>query len=58
MDIAALSMAMAQSDVKQSFNVGMISKSLESAEVGMEELSKAMQAPLPSGLGESVDVLV
>lgn len=57
MDIPALSMAMAQSDVRQNFSIGMLSKSLESTEVMSAEFDKVMEQPMPSDLGGSIDIL-
>lgn len=58
MDVAALSMALAQTNVMQDFSVGMLSKSLDSAEVMGDGLDKIMESSVSPELGGSIDVLV
>jgi len=58
MDVAALSMALAQTNVMQDFSVGMLSKSLDSAEVMSEGLDKLMEQSVTPGLGSIIDYSV
>lgn len=56
MDIAALSMAMAQTDVQQQVSVSLAAKVLDQAEVQSSELIKMMEQSVNPDIGQSIDV--
>lgn len=60
MDIPALSMAMAQSNIMTQFNVAVLQNSLETAETVGSEITTLMgnTASVVPGLGENIDVSV
>ncbi len=58
MDIAALSMAMAQSQLITDFGTGMLSKSLETfTDIG-EDFTKMMEQSVNPELGGTIDIRV
>lgn len=56
MDIAALSMTMAQSQLITDFGTGMLSKSLETYTAVGEDLTKMMEQSVNPELGANIDV--
>lgn len=56
MDIPALSMALAQTNVKQDISVAMLSKSLDSFEDMGEGLSKILDQSVSPELGNTIDI--
>ncbi len=59
MEIAALSMAMASSNVQNSLSVGMLKKTMDSQEQAMETIIDMMdKMPSPDGRGKLLDVRV
>ena len=58
MDIAALSMSMAQSKVMTDFSYGMLSKSLDMQTENSEALTKMMELSVNPNLGANLDLSV
>lgn len=57
MDIAALSMSMATSNVQNSLSVSMLKKSMEAVEENMESITKMIDSmPSPDGRGKLLNV--
>lgn len=58
MDIAALSMSMAQAKTQNAVSVGMLKKSMESSEASMEMITDMLgNMPSPDGRGQLLNVL-
>lgn len=62
MDITALSMSMAQSNVKTSFGIAMLDKTMElNAEIGanfIEMIDRSMELSVNPHIGSNVDIFV
>ena len=59
MEIAALSMSMANANVQNSLSVGMLKKTMESQQQAMETITEMMDnMPSPDGRGTLLDVRV
>ena len=59
MEIAALSMSMANANVQNSLSVGMLKKTMDSQEQVMETITEMMDnMPSPDGKGTLLDVRV
>lgn len=56
MDIAALATAMSASQIQTGISFALMSKSLEIAEFGGDELAKMMEAAV-TGVGQNIDVM-
>lgn len=57
--IAAMSMQMAMSNLQNSVSIGMMKKTMESAEASMETITDMLDAmPSPDGRGTVLDVRV
>lgn len=58
MDIPALSMAMAQTNLQTDFGVAMLSKSLDSLQDTGSDLAKMMELSVNPDLGANIDISV
>ena len=59
MEIAAMSMAMANSNLQDSLSVGLMKKSMEAMEDSMESFTKMIDSiPSPDGRGKLLNVRV
>lgn len=59
MEIAALSMSMANANVQNSLSVGMLKKTMDSQQEAMETITEMMDnMPSPDGRGMLLDVRV
>ena len=56
MDIAALATAMSASQIQTGISFALMSKTLEIAEIGGDELAKMMEAAATGG-GQTIDVM-
>jgi len=56
MDIAALSVVMAQGQVQQQASVSLASKVMDNAEVNAQNLIKMMEQSVNPNLGSTIDV--
>lgn len=58
MDIAALSMSMAMSNMQDALAVGMLKKTMESSEASMDAITDMIDnIPSPDGRGQLLNVL-
>ena len=59
MEIAAMSMAMANTNLQNSLSVGMLKKTMESMEDSMQAFTEMIDSmPSPDGRGKLLNVLV
>lgn len=56
MDIAALATAMSASQIQTGISFALMSKTLEIAQTGSDELAKMMEAAV-TGVGQNIDVM-
>lgn len=56
MDIAALATAMSASQIQTGISFALMSKTLEIAQTGSDELAKMMEAAA-TGVGQNIDVM-
>ncbi|GAB2544950.1 YjfB family protein [Gracilibacillus alcaliphilus] len=56
MDIAALSMMMNQSQLKQQVDIAVMKKAIDQAQVQSEEMIKLMEGSVQPHLGQQIDM--
>lgn len=56
MDIAALSMALSQMNVRQEANISVMKKSIDQAESNGDSMVKMLEQSVQSHLGRSIDL--
>lgn len=58
MDIAAMSMAMAQTNTQNALAIGMLKKTMEASEQSMQSITDMLDSmPSPDGRGQLLNVL-
>ncbi len=58
MDIAAISMAMSQSNLMTNINVALLSQSLDTVETMGTDMVKMMEQSVQPNLGQNIDITV
>ena len=58
MDIAAISMAMSQSNLMTNINVALLSQSLDTVETIGDDMVKMMEQSVQPNLGQNIDITI